>query len=125
MILELSQEFYFEASHTLSRDHDAGSSRRIHGHTYHAEVTVRGEQDRRTGMVVDLSVLRERIDAVRGMLDHRLLDEVDDLGIPTLENLSMFIARHLRALEPRVVAVKVWREASGDSCLLRLPEERA
>ncbi len=122
MILEVSQEFYFEAAHTLARDHESESSRRIHGHTYSAEVMVRGEQDHRTGMVLDLAVLRAHINSVREMLDHRLLDEIDDLGIPTLENLSMFIARHLRALEPRVATVRVWRRASGDSCLLRLTE---
>jgi 6-pyruvoyltetrahydropterin/6-carboxytetrahydropterin synthase len=124
MILELSQEFYFEAAHTLCRGHNAESSGQIHGHTYNAEVTVRGEQDQSTGMVLDLSVLRANIDSVRAMLDHRLLDEIADLGTPTIENLSTFIARKLCALEPRVVAVRVWRNASGDSCLLRLSRDQ-
>ena len=122
MTLELSQAFFFEAAHTLARDYGGGTSHRIHGHTYHVEVTVRGERDPKTGMVLDLAVLRAHIETVRKVLDHRLLDEVEDLGVPTLENLSMFIARRLRALEARVVAVKVWREASGDSCRFLLPE---
>ena len=42
MIYELSQQFYFEAAHTLEREVDADASRRIHGHTYQAEVTLRG-----------------------------------------------------------------------------------
>ncbi|HEY4211615.1 MAG TPA: 6-carboxytetrahydropterin synthase [Steroidobacteraceae bacterium] len=124
MMLEVSQEFYFEAAHTLVRDHETDSSRRLHGHTYHAEVTVRGEQDPRTGMVIDLAVLRQHIDLIRQMLDHRHLNEIDGLATPTLENLAVFIARHAQKMEPRVAAVRVWRSASGDSCFLELPPGR-
>lgn len=120
MILELTQEFYFEAAHTLSRAYDAESSRRVHGHTYHAEVTMRGERQPETGMILDLAVLRNHIETVRQLLDHRLLDDVAGLGKPTLENLAVFIADRLRAAEPRVCSVRVARRASGDSCLLRI-----
>jgi 6-pyruvoyl-tetrahydropterin synthase len=37
-------------------------------------------------MVVDLGRVRQRIDALRPQLDHRLLDEVPGLGHATLEN---------------------------------------
>lgn len=120
MILEVRQEFFFEAAHTLEREFETNASRRIHGHTYHAQVTVRGQRNEQTGMVVDLAVLRHHIHAVRENLDHRLLDEIADLGIPTLENLSVYIARRLAALEPRVVSVRVSRKASGDSCLYEI-----
>jgi 6-pyruvoyltetrahydropterin/6-carboxytetrahydropterin synthase len=60
MVVELSQRFYFEAAHTLRRalEKDSGlreSSLRIHGHTYHAEVTLRGEPSPETGMLIDLA----------------------------------------------------------------------
>jgi len=118
--MELTQEFYFEAAHTLAREFDTESSRRMHGHTYHAEVTVRGERDPRSGMILDLAVLRAHIAIVREVLDHQLLDDVEGLGHPTLENLATFIGNRLRALEPRVATIRVSRRASGDSCLLKL-----
>jgi 6-pyruvoyltetrahydropterin/6-carboxytetrahydropterin synthase len=120
MILELSQEFYFEAAHTLDREYDAESSRRVHGHTYHAEITVRGEPDPVTFMITDLATLRSHIEQVRSELDHHLLDHVEGLEKPTIEALSMFIAQRLGVLEPRIVAVRVSRKASGDSCVCRL-----
>lgn len=120
MRLELTQEFYFEAAHTLVRTYDAESSRRVHGHTYYAAITVRGEHDSESGMIVDLVTLRSHIETIRNMLDHRLLDEVDGIGPPTIENLALFIGSRARALEPRVSAVRVCRKASGDSCLLEL-----
>ncbi len=120
MKLELTQEFYFEAAHTLVRDYETASSKRVHGHTYHAAITVRGERNAATGMVIDLAALRVHIEVIRNMLDHRLLDEVQGIDSPTIENLALFIGDHIRALEPRASAVRISRKASGDSCLLEL-----
>jgi 6-pyruvoyltetrahydropterin/6-carboxytetrahydropterin synthase len=122
MIYEISQRFFFEAAHTLERKIDTASSKRIHGHTYQAEVTVRGPRNPETGMILDLGVLRREIEAVREVLDHAFLDEVPTLGAPTLENLCTFIAERLRGTVPAVSNVRVWREASGDACRLTLAE---
>lgn len=123
MICELSQQFFFEAAHTLDRETDATGSRRIHGHTYHAEVSVRGPRNPQTGMVIDLGLLRREIEHVRALLDHAFLDHVEGLGKPTLENLCTFIAQHFADLEPPLSSVRVWREASGDACRLTLQRD--
>ena len=119
MKYELTQRFFFEAAHTLRREHDADASRRIHGHTYRARVTVGGVPDARSGMVVDLALLRLAIEQVRGELDHRLLDDVEGLGAATLENLCRFIHAQIQRSDWHVVSVEVGREASGDSCCLK------
>ena len=116
---EISQKFYFDAAHTLRRDIEAEGSRRIHGHTYHAEVTLSGEVDATTGMVVDLGLVRAAIEQLRTRLDHHLLDEVDGLGPATLENLAAFIWRAMADALPGVSQVRVWRDGVGDSCTLR------
>lgn len=116
----VSQRFYFDAAHTLERAIETASSRRIHGHTYHAEVSVRGPRDPDTGMVIDLGLLRQRLDLVREQLDHHLLDEVPGLGVPTLENLCVFIAYALADMQPPPARVRVWREPLGDACVLDL-----
>ncbi|HEY1392009.1 MAG TPA: 6-carboxytetrahydropterin synthase [Methylibium sp.] len=121
-MFELSQSFYFESAHTLRRKverNEADGSRRVHGHTYTAEVSVRGQIDPETGMVVDLAVLRAAIAAVRAKLDHHFLDEVPGLGAPTLENLCVFIHKQLSAAVPGVCKVSVERKSSGDRCSYR------
>ena len=118
-VCELSQRFYVEAAHTLQRTVEKESSRRIHGHSYEAEVTLQGQADPATGMLVDLAQLRAEIGRVREMLDHRFLDEVEGLGRPTLENLCAFIRRQLEPRMPLLRAVMVERRLSGDRCLLR------
>ncbi|MFX8949750.1 6-carboxytetrahydropterin synthase, partial [Acinetobacter baumannii] len=47
-MFELSKEFRFDAAHTLERVIDTESSRRIHGHSYRAEVVLRGHPDPQT-----------------------------------------------------------------------------
>ena len=116
---ELSQRFYFEAAHTLDRTIDAEGSRRIHGHTYHAEVTLLGDPDPVSGMLVDLAYLRREIERLRDRLDHRFLDEVAGLGPATLENLCAFIRADLEPRFAQLCAVSVERQASGDRCTLR------
>ncbi len=124
MSYELSQRFHFDAAHTLLREIDADSSKRIHGHTYWGEVLLRGEPDAATGMVTDLGLVRREIERLRGELDHAFLDELPGLGIPTLENLCRFILERLRPALPAVSAVRVWRDSTGDGCTLR-PTERS
>ena len=121
-MFELSQSFYFESAHTLKRAverNEADGSRRVHGHTYTARVSVRGEPDAASGMVVDLAVLRAAIAQVRERLDHHFLDEVPGLDVPTLENLCRYIHAHVAAALPGVTVVTVERRSSGDACTYR------
>lgn len=118
MNYQISQTFFFDAAHTLKREIEADSSRRIHGHTYNAEITLSGQPDPATGMVLDLGRVRAAIDVLRPQLDHRMLDDVPGLGAATLENLCAFIWRALAPSLPGLAVVRVWREGMGDSCTL-------
>ncbi len=66
-----------------------------HGHNYVLEVTVAGEPDPATGMVLDLKELKEILQReVTDRVDHRHLNhEVPELAgkIPTSENIAMTI----------------------------------
>lgn len=116
---ELSQRFFFDAAHTLHREVEAEGSRRIHGHTYHAEISITGTPDSKTGMIADLGVLQQAIAALRPRLDHHLLDEVPGMGPPTLENLCLFIWNQLAPSVPGICCVTVERQAAGNKCVYR------
>jgi 6-pyruvoyltetrahydropterin/6-carboxytetrahydropterin synthase len=66
-----------------------------HGHNYHLEVTICGEIDPRTGMIVDLAVLQKVIDdTVVEPFDHTFLNK--DIPyfaevVPTAENIAAYI----------------------------------
>lgn len=115
-MFELSKQFRFEAAHTLDRVVDAEGSRRIHGHSYRAEVVIRGKADPKTGMVTDLGLLERALETARLGLDHHFLDDVPGLGPATLENLSLWIWRQVSRTCGPLARVTVYRDSTGDTC---------
>ena len=103
----------FSASHVCRNDalseaenrrfYGDGANRNGHGHNYVLEVTVSGDPDPVTGMVLDLKQLKEILaNEVVGPMDHRFLNRevapFDEI-IPTTENVAREIWRRL---EPRL-----------------------
>jgi 6-pyruvoyltetrahydropterin/6-carboxytetrahydropterin synthase len=119
-MFELSKQFRFEAAHTLERVIDAAGSRRIHGHSYRAEVVIRGDADPKTGMVLDLGLFERALAGAQRDLDHQFLDDVPGLGPATMENLAVWIWRkvsgEVAAAPCRLARVTVYRDSSGDTC---------
>jgi 6-pyruvoyltetrahydropterin/6-carboxytetrahydropterin synthase len=124
-MFELSKQFHFEAAHTLRREVEIEASRRIHGHSYRAVITLRGPIHPASGMVIDLGLFARALDETRAQLDHRFLDEVQDLGPATIENLSAWIWRNLEHKCPGLAQVAVHRDSQGDFCTYFGPETRS
>jgi 6-pyruvoyltetrahydropterin/6-carboxytetrahydropterin synthase len=116
----LTRKIEFSASHLYHNpDLSPEENRRIfgkcnnphgHGHNYTLEVTVAGEPDPLTGMVLDLKELKEILDReVIARMDHRFLNyEVPELAgqIPTCENIVGVI---WRLLDPKITQGKLYR----------------
>ena len=113
-MLELTQEFGFDAAHYLGSG--AHENRRLHGHSFYVEVTLRGEPDPHTGFLRDLGEVKSMLDGLRDEFDHRLLNEVEGLGAPTLENLARYIFIRAKSALLEVARVKIRRPSYGQSC---------
>lgn len=113
---ELSKTFRFEAAHTLERHIETEASRRIHGHSYRAVVTLRGRPDPVSGMIMDLSAFEAALETARNGLDHRFLDEVEGLGPATMENLAAWIWKTVAPSCNGLSRVTVFRDSTGDEC---------
>lgn len=84
-----------------------------HGHNYDLEVTVKGEIDPKTGFVIELGALKQRLkELVVSEMDHQDLNDVPLMaGLnPTVENMVVQIWRRLEGhLDPlTLVSVKLW-----------------
>lgn len=94
-----------------------------HGHNYHLEVSVTGEIDPRTGMLVDLGKLQGVInDYIVEPFDHTFLNK--DIPyfakvVPTAENIAVYIAQTLQGpistLGAELAKVKLI-ESPNNSC---------
>lgn len=92
------------------------SNRHGHGHNYQVEITVEGDVDPATGMVINLTDLRRILDEdVVEHFDFKHLNvEIPFFrdNLPTLENLAVYIWRRiaprLEGLSLKLACVKVW-----------------
>ncbi|HEY1498574.1 MAG TPA: 6-carboxytetrahydropterin synthase [Acidobacteriaceae bacterium] len=89
-----------------------------HGHNYTVEVTVGGEIDEVTGMVIDLGQLdgcvsREVLDS----FDHQNLNTLESLRavVPTTENLVIEIQKRLEKALPEKLTVGVRVEETSNN----------
>jgi 6-pyruvoyltetrahydropterin/6-carboxytetrahydropterin synthase len=90
----------------------AASNPQGHGHNYVAEVTLSGEPDPVTGMVMDLKVLKDVLNKeIVDPFDHRHLNhEVPpfDRVVPTPENIAIEMWRRLRPVLPALHSVRLY-----------------
>ena len=119
-MLYLTRKIEFSASHLYHNPAmSAEENRRIfgkcnnphgHGHNYVLEVTVAGEPDKKTGMIMDLQELKGILQReVIERMDHRFLNyEVAELKgkIPTTETVAMTI---WNLLEPKIGPARLHR----------------
>ncbi len=113
--LEIRKRFSFEAAHYfghLPPDHPNG---RIHGHSFQAEITLSGEPDPHSGWITNFVALEHHLAALRDSLDHRTLNDIEGLEIPSLEHIAMWIAARLAPDYPALSAVTVSRPSCGES----------
>jgi 6-pyruvoyltetrahydropterin/6-carboxytetrahydropterin synthase len=119
-VFEITKAATFDAAHTLDDGPVDGRYRRMHGHSFRVEASVRGEQQGAVGWVADLGSLDTALRALAAELDHGLLNEKPGLDSPTLENLCLYFAGRLRDEFPGLSRVVVSRPSVGESCSLNL-----
>lgn len=126
---------HFSAAHRLALDtltleqnsEIYGKCARVngHGHNYHLEVTVTGEIDERTGMIVDLVKLHQLVETYAvEPLDHTFLNkDIPHFAkvVPTAENIAVYIG-HLLEQPIRELGAELHKlklvESPNNSCEL-------
>lgn len=117
--MQIYKDFTFEAAHFLPSAQAGHPNSRIHGHSFHVRVTIDGEPDRKTGVVFHFDDLSAAIDEVRLALDHQFLNDIDGIGAPTLENITVWIWKRLEEKIPGLYEVHISRPTCHEGCIYR------
>ena len=110
----ISKSFTFEAAHSLDVSNN-NKNKNIHGHSFHVSIFIKDEIDEKNGMILDFHLLDEEVKKLKETLDHCYLNNIDDLIIPTLENIGEWIFKKLRIRFKNLHRVRIERKTCGES----------
>lgn len=118
-IFEITKAATFDAAHYIQQGAPDHRYRKLHGHSFRVEASVRGPAGE-AGWVTDLDQLDGALKAVAVELDHGLLNDRPGLESPTLERLCLYFAERLRPRFPGLSRIVVSRPTINESCALAL-----
>ncbi len=121
MRVDLSKTFRFESAHRLPRLPEGHKCRRLHGHSFHCDIVIRGEVDPEMGWLVDYGDIKKAAGPIIDQLDHSYLNDIEGLANPTAEMLSRWLWERLEPNLPGLYSVTV-RETCTTACTYHGPE---
>jgi len=108
----------FDAAHFLPKYSYTGKCNAVHGHSYSIRVSIYGDINPNTGMIIDFSILKKAMKKCVSCLDHRLLNEV--ICNPTAENIILWIWERLVKHKSmhNISQIELW-ETSNCCCIIK------
>jgi len=103
----ISKTIRFESAHFVPTFPDGHQCRRVHGHSFSAELIIEGEVDPAVGYLVEFGEIKRIAAPIVDQLDHRLLNEIEGLENPTMEVLAKWIYDRLKPNLPQLAIVRV------------------
>ena len=119
--MEIFKEFTFEAAHHLPHVPEGHKCRRLHGHSFHVAIYVKGPVNEKVGWVLDFFEIKTAFEPYLEMLDHRLLNEIEGLANPTSENIAIWIWNKMQPVLPGINKIIV-KETCNSGCIYTGPD---
>ena len=115
--MKLYKEYKIHDARFLSKlpgDHPCS---KMHGHTFFVKVLLSGEVKPENDFVIDFFELDNLFNIhVFKILDHSVLNEVDELSSPTTENIAKWVYSRLKSVLPMLSSVTV-TEGGSYGCI--------
>lgn len=107
--METFKQFTFEAAHQTPPFSG------LHGHTFVVCLYLRGEPDPVYGWSHNLDEVESVIKTIKRKVDHKYLNDVEGLEVPTLENLTRWLFNEFSSVLPGVDRIAVQRGTPGQT----------
>lgn len=118
MIAEVYKEFHFEAAHRLPNVPAGHKCARLHGHSFHVRLYVRGPVGEHSGWLMDFADIKHQFAPLHDQLDHNYLNDIAGLENPTSEHIARWIWDRMKPTLPELNAVEL-RETCTSGCIYR------
>ncbi|MEM8564757.1 MAG: 6-carboxytetrahydropterin synthase QueD [Pseudomonadota bacterium] len=117
-VFEITKSVNFEAAHYMQHKPDGHPYKNLHGHSFRLEATVSGKVKPHEEWVQDFSELTAALKETAKHLDHRLLNEIPGLDVPTMERICLWAANDLKSRLTGLSKVKLSRPSLNETCTL-------
>lgn len=88
-MMETYKEFSFDAAH------ETPPFSTLHGHSFRVELVLHGERNAHFGWSHNLDEVDETTEKLKAEIDHKYLNQIPGLEVPTLENVTRWIWERL------------------------------
>ena len=119
LTFEIEKDFQFEAAHYFGHADANDLFKKIHGHSFAGTVRIEGDAQEDKGWIRDLWKIDQIIQDIIKPLDHSVLNEVDGLDQPALEQIAKWIFVRLESKLPGLSCVEARRPSCGERARVR------
>ena len=94
---EITVTSHFSGAHRLR--YLRGKCEELHGHNWKIEVTVGSDRLNKEGLVIDFTLLKQKLEKVLKSLDHTYLNDLPSFSEkePSSENIAKYVYDQLKA----------------------------
>ena len=110
--MEIYKEFSFDSAHFLPNIPKENKCSQVHGHTYTLRVYIKGDPSKELNWIMDFKELNDTVLPFIEKLDHKLLNNVEELKNPTAENISIWFWQNLKPVLPHLSRIELKETAT-------------
>ena len=108
-MMTVFRTFRFHSARHLPNLEDNHICKKMHGHTFNLTIHIIGDIDRNSGFVMDFYDIDKIVNKeIISKIDHKVLNDLENLSNPTSEELSKWIwlklDKHLKGLSKIVLS---------------------
>lgn len=100
--------FRFHSARHLPKLSDNHICKQMHGHTFNLTVYVKDKVNNDDGFVIDFYDIDKIVKkTIIDFVDHKVLNDLNNLSNPTSENLCKWIWNKLKIVLPKLIKIKL------------------
>ena len=107
-MMTVYRNFRFHSASYLPKLSDDHICKQMHGHTFNLTVYIKDKINNSTGFVIDFYDIDKIVKkSIIDLVDHKVLNDLENLSNPTSEHLSKWIWSKLILELPKLVKIKL------------------